>query len=241
MGIHKMWFFYRLGFIFWMLFMESGIHPTISGVLVAMTVPARPRLNLDEFTGEMNGFIGLLDSNEVLSSQKASVLTPTQIQVLNNIHLLANQSISPLQRIADRLHPLVNYLILPLFAFVNAGVGFNEISIASLSGIPLAVFLGLFVGKTLGIFAFTSLSVRLRIATMPSGVTRSHLFGISMLGGIGFTVALFIANLSFSGVPGIGQDLLNQAKLGVFVGSFVSGICGFYILKAVLPKQPAAS
>ena len=241
MGIHKSWFFYLLGFIVWMLFMESGIHPTIAGVLVAMTVPARPRLNLDEFTGEMNGFIGLLDSNEVLSSQKASVLTPTQIQVLNNIHLLANQSISPLQRIADRLHPLVNYLILPLFAFVNAGVGFNEISIASLSGIPLAVFLGLFVGKTLGIFAFTSLSVRLRIATMPSGVKRSHLFGISMLGGIGFTVALFIANLSFSGVPGIGQDLLNQAKLGVFVGSFVSGICGFYILKAVLPKQPAAS
>ena len=147
----------------------------------------------------------------------------------------ANQAISPLQRIADRLHPLVSFLILPLFAFVNAGVTFGEIDASSLKGIPLAVFLGLFVGKTVGIYAFTSISVRLRIATMPSGVNRRHLFGVSMLGGIGFTVALFIANLSFSDLPQ-GTDLLNQAKLGVFVGSFISGICGYYFLKAFLPK-----
>ncbi len=234
-GIHKSWFYYLLGFIVWMLFMESGIHPTIAGVLVAMTVPARPRLKLDDFTAEMHELLGLLDSNEVLRSQKASVLTPLQIQVLNNIHMQANQSISPLQRIADRLHPLVNFLILPLFAFVNAGVTFGQLEFSSLKGIPLAVFLGLFVGKTLGIYSFTSLSVRLRLATMPTGVKRSHLFGISMLGGIGFTVALFIANLSFSDGP-MGTDLLNQAKLGVFVGSFVSGICGYYFLNAVLPK-----
>ena len=142
-----------------------------------------------------------------------------------------------MQSIADKLHPLVNYLILPLFAFVNAGVTFGDIGIGSLPGVPLAVFLGLFVGKSLGIFLFTYIFVRLRLATMPEGVSKRNLFGVSMLGGIGFTVALFIANLSFAGMPDIGAELLNQAKLGVFAGSFISGLCGYLILKKVLPKK----
>ena len=165
-------------------------------------------------------------------SRKAAVLSSTQIQVLNNIHSLADKTISPLQSIANKLHPLVNYLILPLFAFVNAGVTFGDIGIGSLLGIPLAVFFGLFAGKSLGIFLFTYIFVRL-----PEGVSKRNLFGVSMLGGIGFTVALFIANLSFAGMPDVGVELLNQAKLGVFAGSFISGLCGYLILKKVLPKN----
>lgn len=101
----------------------------------------------------------------------------------------------------------------------------------------MAVFFGLFAGKSLGIFLFTYIFVRLRLATMPEGVSKRNLFGVSMLGGIGFTVALFIANLSFAGMPDIGAELLNQAKLGVFAGSFISGLCGYLILKKVLPKK----
>lgn len=237
MRINNNIFYYIVGFFVWMLFLEAGVHPTIAGVLVAFTVPARPVIKLDDFTCDMTGYLDLLDYTEVRHSRKAAVLTATQIQVLNNIHSLADKTISPLQSIADKLHPMVNYLILPLFAFVNAGVTFGDIQPASLANVPLAVLLGLFLGKSIGIFAFTYLFSRLGIASMPTGVNKRNLFGVSMLGGIGFTVALFIANLSFSGMPDVGGDLLNQAKLGVFAGSFISGICGYFILRKVLPKE----
>lgn len=236
MRVNNNLFYYIVGFFVWILFLESGIHPTIAGVLVAFTVPARPKVNLNDFTTNMSGCLDMLDYTEVRQSKTAAVLTPTQIQVLNNIHSLADNTISPLQSIADKLHPLVNYLILPLFAFVNAGVTFGDIAPASLVNVPLAVFLGLFVGKALGIFSFTYLFARTNLSSMPTGMTRRSLFGVSMLGGIGFTVALFIANLSFAGLETGGADLLNQAKLGVFTGSFVSGLCGYLLLKKFLPK-----
>ena len=215
MRVNNIAFYYIIGFFVWMLFLESGIHPTIAGVLVAFTVPARPVVKLDDFTCEMTGYLDMLDYTEVRHSRKAAVLSSTQIQVLNNIHSLADKTISPL----------------------HAGVTFGDIGIGSLPGIPLAVFFGLFAGKSLGIFLFTYIFVRLRLATMPEGVSKRNLFGVSMLGGIGFTVALFIANLSFAGMPDVGVELLNQAKLGVFAGSFISGLCGYLILKKVLPKN----
>lgn len=231
MQVNNPVFYYLLGFFVWMLFLESGVHPTIAGVLVAFTVPARPAIKLDKFTNDMGEYMELLDYTEARHSGDATVLSSKQIQILNNIHLLADQSISPLQNMADKLHPLVNYLILPLFAFVNAGVTFGDIQISALLGIPLAVFVGLFLGKSLGIYIFTYLFVRMGFATIPTGVNKRSLFGVSMLGGIGFTVALFIANLSFADMPEVGTDLLNQAKLGVFSGSLISGIVGYLILK----------
>jgi NhaA family Na+:H+ antiporter len=231
MQVNNPVFYYLLGFFVWMLFLESGVHPTIAGVLVAFTVPARPAIKLDKFTNDMGEYMELLDYTEARHSGDATVLSSKQIQILNNIHLLADQSISPLQNMADKLHPLVNYLILPLFAFVNAGVTFGDIQISALLGIPLAVFVGLFLGKSLGIYIFTYLFVRMGFATIPTGVNKRSLFGVSMLGGIGFTVALFIANLSFADMPEVGTNLLNQAKLGVFSGSLISGIVGYLILK----------
>lgn len=235
--IHNRFFYYIGGFIVWLLFLESGIHPTIAGVLIAFTVPARPVVKLDDFTCDMTGYLNMLDYTEVRQSRKAEVLTPTQIQVLNNIHTLADKTISPLQTIADKLHPLVNYVILPLFAFVNAGVTFGDIQPQTLVNVPLAVFVGLFVGKTLGIFSFSYLFACTPFASMPTGMSKRNLFGVSMLGGIGFTVALFIANLSFDANSAAGADFLNQAKLGVFTGSFISGLCGYLVLKWVLPKE----
>lgn len=236
MRIHAMLFYYVAGFVVWLLFLESGIHPTIAGVLVAFTVPARPSVKLDAFTTDMKGYLEMLRYTEVRQSKKATVLTPTQIQVLNNIHTLADRTISPLQAIADKLHPLVNYLILPLFAFVNAGVTFGDIRPETLQNVPLAVFTGLVAGKTLGIFSFSYLFVKSGLVAMPQGMTKRTLLGVSMLGGIGFTVALFIANLSFDASTVAGADLLNQAKLGVFAGSFVSGLGGYWMLRRTLAK-----
>lgn len=238
MGIIKEGFYYVLGFIVWLLFVESGIHPTISGVLVAITIPARPVIKLDEFSEEMTGYLQMLDYTEVKHSSKASVLTSSQIHILTNVHTLADKTISMLQRIIHKLHPLVYYIILPLFAFVNAGVSFGDIRLDTLAGVPLAVFFGLFVGKSVGIFLFSYLSVRLRLVALPPGINKKNLLGVAMLGGVGFTVALFIANLSFPALTVEGADLLNQAKLGVFAGSFISGVGGYLILRFVQPEAP---
>ena len=237
--IYNRLFYYAFGFVVWLLFLESGIHPTIAGVLVAFTVPARPVVKLEAFTEDMTDLLSMLDSNGVKSCKRASVLSSMQIQVLNNIHMLTDKTISPLQTITDRLHPMVSYVILPLFAVVNAGVTFGDIQPASLVNVPLAVFVGLFLGKTLGIFVFSYLFASSPLSSMPKGMSKRTLIGVSMLGGIGFTVALFIANLSFDVSTEQGIDLLNQAKLGVFAGSLLSGLGGYFLLNWVLPKEVA--
>jgi len=238
--IHSDAFYYAVGFFVWMFFLESGIHPTIAGVLVAFTVPARPVIRLDRFTDRITSYVEMLNDSNSKSLKKNMVLTSTQIQVLNNIHTVADKAVSPLQRMVDKLHPMVYYFILPLFAFVNAGVTFGEIQLSVLPGVPLAVLLGLFVGKSTGIFLFTYLAARFGLVARSESIARFHLLGLSMLGGIGFTVALFIANLSFTGVSEVGTQMLDQAKLGVFAGSFISGLCGYLILRKVLPKRASS-
>lgn len=230
LGVKHRIFYYIGGFVVWMLFLESGIHPTIAGVLVAFTVPALPDIDLEEFSDDMVKYLQMLDFKEVTHTESATILTPTQIRVLNHIHRETNQSISPLQKIADSLHPTIYLVVLPLFAFVNAGVTFGSIRVSSLAGVPLAIMAGLVIGKSCGIYLFTRLFFRLRIVQPPQGVTRRNLFGVAMLGGIGFTVALFISNLAFASIPEVGADLLNQAKLGIFAGSIVSGVLGYVIL-----------
>jgi len=228
-------FYYIGGFIVWLLFLESGIHPTIAGVLVAFTIPARPIVQLEGFVDKLNQSLKALPLSEGERSPKATVLSNAQIHILRKIEATSDKVISPLQNMTDSLHPYVNYLILPLFAFVNAGVTFGSIKLDMLMGIPMGVFAGLLIGKTVGIFSFSYLFVKSGIVHYPLGMNTKNLFALSMLGGIGFTVSLFIANLSYSGVPEIGANLLNQAKLGVFAGSFISGMLGYFRLKQVLP------
>ncbi len=235
--INNVLFYYIGGFIVWLLFIESGIHPSIAGVLVAFTVPARPMVKLDEFAEEMTANLSLLDFSQVKHSRRASVLSPGQVLILSNIHRISDETVSPLQSIIHRLNPLVSYFILPLFAFANAGVRFEGFNPSALLGVPLAIFLGLFVGKAIGIFSFAYLSVKTRLVSISPGITKKGLFGVSILGGIGFTVSLFIANLSFASLPEVGMELLNQAKLGIFAGSLISGLCGYWFLKRVLPKE----
>ena len=237
LGIQHALFFYTGFFVVWYLFTQAGIHPTIAGVLVAFTVPARPKVKLDSFADNMRDHLASLDFTQARHAGKSTVLSPGQVLVLTNIHRLAAHTVSPLQSLVERLNPVVNYLILPLFAFVNAGVHFGGFDLSALAGIPLAIFLGLFVGKTIGIFTFSYLAAKARIVSISPEITKRALFGVSILGGIGFTVSLFIANLSFAAVPDIGDELLNEAKLGIFVGSLVSGIVGYFFLKHQLPER----
>ena len=141
---------------------------------------------------------------------------------------------TPLSRLVHRLHPVVSFVIMPLFALANAGVPMAASGLASLvSPVTLGTGVGLFLGKQAGIFGFTLLSVRLRLAPMPSQSTLPKLFGTSILAGIGFTVALFIADVAFEDNPA----LLNQAKLGILLGSLASGALGLMVLRLTRPPK----
>lgn len=228
--------FYALfGIVIWYCFLQAGIHPTIAGVLVAFTVPARPYLDIKKYVSGLQRDLDLIKSTTLHSTEPENeiVLSNIQIKYLSRVERASDRAISPLQDMEDSLGGIVNYFIMPVFAFANAGVVFDFSGGLSLfSGITLSVMVGLVFGKSIGIFSFTWLAVKLKICRLPMGVTWKNLFGVCLLGGIGFTVALFLASLSYP----VGSDFLNQAKLGIILGSFISGILGYLYLNKVLPR-----
>ena len=233
-GIANKYFYYILAFIIWMMFLESGLHPTIAGVLVGLTIPARPKFDTKLFLQNMRDTLETFPEEGKLSSKRATVLTHKQIYTLKHMETMARKTISPLQEIADDLEPLVHYFVLPLFAFVNAGITFDNLTF-SLVGVPVAIFSGLFIGKAVGIFCFSYVFLKSGLVNIPTGMNYKNLFAVSILGGIGFTVSLFIANLSYADIPEVGVSLLNEAKIGVFAGSLVSGLVGYFLLNKTLP------
>ncbi len=227
-GVSQKIFFLFFGVIIWYLFLQSGIHSTISGVILAFVIPARPRLNAGKYIRRIKITIGefpLLKSDNI-------VLTNEQIARLKQVERASDRVISPLQSLEDNLRGSVNYVILPLFAFANAGVVFGAAE-TLVGHVTFAVAIGLLLGKFIGIYLFTWLTIKLRITSMPEGMNWHNLAGVCLLGGIGFTVSLFIANLSFAGDH---PELLNQAKFGVICGTITSGIIGYTVLNFILPK-----
>lgn len=219
-------FFFIFGVIIWYLFLQSGIHSTISGVILAFVIPAKPRMDVGKYIERIRTAISEFPTMD----KESIVLTNSQIAKLKELEAASDHVISPLQSMEDSLHGIVNFVILPLFAFVNAGVVFSGGG-ELVGNVSMAVGVGLVAGKFAGIYLFTWLAIRLHISPMPQGMTWTNLLGIALLGGIGFTVSLFIANLSF------GADFpvfLNQAKLGVLSGSILSGCLGYLVLSRVL-------
>lgn len=227
-GMTQKLFFLFFGVIIWYLFLQSGIHSTISGVILAFVIPARPRLDAGKYIKRIRNIISTFP---VTDSDKI-VLTNEQIATLKLVERASDFVISPLQSLEDNLHAAVNFVILPLFAFANAGVVFSGGG-SVVGDVSIAVAAGLLFGKFLGIYLFTWLTIKSGLASMPSGMNWKNIAGVSLLGGIGFTVSLFIANLSFAEAY---PQLLNQAKFGVLLGTVVAGILGYMVLKMVLPK-----
>lgn len=232
-------FYITVGGIVWFLFLNSGIHPTIAGVLVAFCVPATPVFAPKKYIKKIRRAIGhFRDQDDELLSKK-SILSHEQMNWLKQVESASDKVISPLQDLEDSLHPIVNFFIVPVFAFANAGIlllGMDPLSV--FDGVSLAVILGLFVGKFLGILGFSWITVKLGLAPMPAHADWHMMASIAMLGGIGFTVSLFIATLSFGADPSA-ASLLSHAKLGIVVGSLVSGIGGFVWLHKTLPHGVA--
>ncbi|MDR1004131.1 MAG: Na+/H+ antiporter NhaA [Prevotellaceae bacterium] len=226
-GVNQKIYYLTMGIVIWYLFLQSGIHSTLSGVLLAFVIPARPRLNAGKYIRRIRS---AMNTFPILQTDNI-VLTNRQIAILKKVEDASDYVVSPLQSLENNLHGVVNYLILPLFAFANAGVVLGGDS--SIAGnVSVAVALGLLLGKFLGIFSFTWLAVKSRLTPMPEGMNWGSVCGVSLLGGIGFTVSLFIGNLSFSDYP----ELLNQAKAGVLCGTVMAGILGYVVLKRTLRK-----
>lgn len=242
LSIQSKVFYLGIGAFIWFLFLNAGIHPTIAGVLIAFCVPAKPVYAPQKYVKTIRKNIGYFTDEDEDRLTSRTILTKDQMNWLKEIESASDKVISPLQDMEDSLHPVVNYIIVPLFAFANAGIYFGDLQIGALfDGVAPAIIAGLVAGKFIGIFLFTWLCIKLKWAPMPENCNYKQLAAISMLGGIGFTVSLFIANLSFgTGDPYLSQ-LLNNAKLGILVGSFLAGFLGWLFLYLSLPKEAPES
>ena len=226
-----------VGLALWYCMLNSGIHATIAGVVLAFCIPANLPLGTKYYIGRIRHNLAQFPATEttIADRNKPVVLSDDEIHMLKSVESASDHLISPLQDLEDSLKNPINYFVIPLFAFANAGVNLAGMSIASLfSGVGLAVFLGLLVGKFVGVFSATWLFIKLRVIQKPEGATWASFASVCMICGIGFTVSMFMAGLSY---PAEHADLLNDAKLGILMGTIASAIVGSLMLNATLPKE----
>lgn len=231
-------FYVIIGLVLWYMMLNSGIHATIAGVITAFCIPATLKKGTGHYLERIRQNVNKFPVIDIDEQHNTIVLTNDQIHTLKSIESAADKMISPLQDLEDNLHGLINYFVIPLFAFANAGIDLSQMSVGSLfSGVGLAVMLGLVLGKFLGVFSFSWLAIKLNIVQLPANTTWKAFASVCVVCGIGFTVSMFIADLSYAGLGAEGAALLSQAKLGVLVGSVVSAILGVILLGKTLPKE----
>lgn len=236
-GVRRLGAYWIFFWILWYFIFKSGVHATVAGVLTAFMVPAVRRINAKQFIAsirEMTDEVELKGDND-----EDSTLNHDQEYACHSIESMAKEATPPLHRLEHTLGPWVSFGIMPLFAFVNSGVSFAELPPIEGAKLPLllGIAFGLLIGKPLGIWGFAWLGIKLKWIQLPESVTLKHIFGAGLLAGIGFTMSLFIAQLSFSD-----QGVLNIAKIAIFAGSLLSGLLGyFYLRKLGSPRvQPTA-
>lgn len=231
-------FYVLIGLVLWYTMLNSGIHATIAGVITAFCIPATLKKGTGHYLERIRQNVNKFPVIDVDERHNTIVLTNEQIHTLKSIESAADKMISPLQDLEDNLHGLINYFVIPLFAFANAGIDLSQMSVGSLfSGVGLAVMLGLVLGKFIGVFSFSWLAIKFNIVRLPANTTWKAFASVCVICGIGFTVSMFIADLSYAGIGAEGAALLSQAKLGVLVGSVVSAVLGVILLGKTLPKE----
>jgi len=234
-GFHRWPVYAFIGVAVWLAIFESGVHGTIAGILVAFTVPARSWINPSEFLVRGRQ---LMDDFERACYLAPSILTnEPQQRATQSLELLCEEVETPMTHLQHRLNPWVAYGILPIFAFANAGIPLTSgIEDALQSSVTWGVVAGLVLGKPIGILLFAWLAVRLGLAIRPGAIHWSHIGGVSLLGGIGFTISLFITELAFASGPHA-----HEARIGIIIASVVAGSVGYLVLRETLvPRQAEA-
>lgn len=241
-----------VGVLLWMAFLQSGVHATIAGVLLAFTIPADARYSRRYFSDRIRELIARFDKDEAYDDRL--FVNADQQHIIRKMTRECHHVEAPLQRIEHNLHPMSVFVIMPMFAFANAGVPipFDKVSELLFEPVTLGVFFGLIVGKPLGVFLFSFIAVRLNLAELPTGIEWKQIVGVGFLAAIGFTMSLFINGLAFLNVgEGVAhaasatgpisesaEKLILEGKLGIFIASIVAGIVGILFLRAVCPAPP---
>ncbi len=227
---YSKYLFVFAGTIVWILFLKSGIHSTIAGVLVALTIPLKRKTNSLLFYEKGKS---ILDNfvKECDTQTDKTVLTKKQLEAIDELEDLTERTAPPLQYHEHRLHGWVSYLIMPLFALANAGVVFNFSEGINLT-LSMNIAISLIVGNFIGIFSLSYLSIKLRLAKLPENVSMKQLAAMAVLGGLGFTMSLFINSLAFTDTT-----LIVSAKTGILAGSLIAGTLGYLALKFTLQKK----
>lgn len=222
-GVRRPSVYAIVGLFLWLGMLKSGVHATLAGVLTALTVPARSACSPSLFLDKMNE---LLNKFKLNCSPELTIMENSQQQgnlqsMENCIHYME----SPLQRMEHNLHAFVPFVLVPLFALANAGIPIDFANLGAILTEPvtLGIIFGLFFGKTAGIMIAAIIVLKLKLSKLPQDVTTSHLFGVSMLAGIGFTMSIFIGSLAFPAQP----QLLLHAKIGIVFGSAIAGLGGY--------------
>jgi NhaA family Na+:H+ antiporter len=213
----------------WLAFLLSGVHATVAGVLAALVIPASTKINKQDYR---RSIVDLANGIRVAKEKETKFLTKDEQYVITAIREKSEHVQPPLQSLENSLHPWVMFFIMPIFALSNTGVILNTnllAVVAESSG--LGIILGLVIGKPLGIFVFSWLAHRMRIGVLPKSVNWLHIWGIGFLGGIGFTMALFISSLAYSEAA-----LINSAKISILLASVIAGLSGYLILRKTLHR-----
>ena len=231
-GIHAILPYFIVGLFLWFFMLESGVHATIAGVIAAMTIPSRPKLTPTAFT---NGARNLLDEYDNYPVATDNTMHENQKAILLNIKDSIDSVSTPSARLEHDLHLPVSLLIIPLFALANAGISIDFSSIGETLAQPvsLGIIAGLILGKVIGIAGVAFVAIKLGIAKLPENSSMSQVFGVAFLGGIGFTMSIFVADLAFLG----NETLIFQAKIAILSASLFSGLFGYFWLRFIAPRS----
>ena len=227
--IHAKYLILFFGIIIWYLFLKSGIHPTIAGVLLAFTVPIRQKIDTNVYRRKLGWIFKEIKKSE---DNGNPTLTPQQIDQIDELEEWTRRVQSPLQMLEYRLHNYVAFLIMPVFALVNAGVSFQG-DMDLNTNLIITIAISLFVGNFVGVSLISLLGLKLRITELPEDVDKIQIIGVSFLAGVGFTMSIFIANLAFAQ----SQMFIDSAKIGILIGSVISGLAGYFFLRLVSKEK----
>ena len=225
-GIKNPNYYVLVGLLLWIALLKSGIHATVAGVLIGMTVPVRPRHSHEKFLAEAEGLVA---SYRAKGTIPGPFLHEDKLGTLLALEHACHDALSPLQRMEHEMHHWVVFGVMPIFALANAGItlDLHELATAVSHPVTIGIGVGLLLGKPLGITLFAWLAVRLGLAELPAGTRWPQIFGLGLLGGIGFTMSLFITNLAYESAP----ELVAAAKVGIFAASLFAGILGYLLLR----------
>jgi len=231
-GIHMILPYFVIGLFMWFFMLESGVHATIAGVIAAMAIPSKPKQAPDDFSKKTKELLDEYDTYPVCADH---LIHERQKAILLNIKDSINAVGTPASRLEHDLHLPVALIIIPLFALANAGISidFSSIETTLMTPVSLGIIMGLILGKVLGIFGVAWLAIKLKIATLPQGSTMNQIFGVAFLGGIGFTMSIFVADLAFIHSP----ELIFQAKIGILVASLLAGFFGYFWLRFIAKSK----